>query len=185
MACVNDESRLSFSASSSGRYLSSFSILSLRRVSLGATEKKRGRRRRRKKKTPTIIEKKKKKKVVQLCNYGVPRILCADCALHVATGRFLRRSGPLLCVFVVSSNQLAPSLQQQWLDGKWENKSGERLEEQWSDSSRRKWAQKDVALRTDAAYCVRCECAPPPVATIPLSDFQHWHGCARCTVWCC
>lgn len=29
IACVNDESRLSFSASSSGRYLSSFSILTL------------------------------------------------------------------------------------------------------------------------------------------------------------
>lgn len=41
--------------------------------------KKRGER-----KPPTVIE----KEVVQLCNYGVPRILRADDALHVATGRF-------------------------------------------------------------------------------------------------
>ena len=36
------------------------------------------------KKNPTVIE----KEVVQLCNYGVPRILRADDAVHVATGRF-------------------------------------------------------------------------------------------------
>lgn len=96
MACVNDESRLSFSASSSGRYLSSFSILGLERggESVSVQHKK-------------SVEKKKpncnrKKKVVQLCNYGVPRILCADGALHVATGRLCAKTSPLLCVFVGS-----------------------------------------------------------------------------------
>ena len=41
-------------------------------------------KKRRGKKNPTVIE----KEVVQLCNYGVPRILRADDAVHVATGRF-------------------------------------------------------------------------------------------------
>lgn len=56
------------------------------------------------------------KKVFQLCNYGVPRIRCADGALHVATGRFCDG----LVLYFASlwlSNPLEPSFQQLWLTG--------------------------------------------------------------------
>lgn len=53
-------------------------------VSFGATTTTKKWKKRGERKPPTVIE----KEVVQLCNYGVPRILRADDALHVANGRF-------------------------------------------------------------------------------------------------
>lgn len=53
-------------------------------------------------KPTTIIE----KKVVQLCNYGVPRILCADRALHVAPGSFCDGGSGTLCLFPAPAGPL-------------------------------------------------------------------------------
>lgn len=81
MACVNDESRLSFSAWSSGRYLSSFSILLSFRggvridaVRQACKNSNNGR-----------------KTVVRLCNCAVQRI-------HRADGLACGYRGALLCV---------------------------------------------------------------------------------------
>ena len=70
----------------------------------------------------------KKKEVVQLCNYGAPRILRADCAEHVATGRMvgLRDTSPLLCGGAWFPDRLAPLLSAAMAEWDWENKSGER-----------------------------------------------------------
>lgn len=56
------------------------------------------------------------KKVFQLCNYGVPRIRCADGAKHVATGRFCDGLVRYFASLRLST-PLDPSFQQRWLTG--------------------------------------------------------------------
>lgn len=94
----------------------------------------------------------------------MPRILYADGALHVATGRFC--DGRLrYFASMWFPGLLVPCFQQRWLDGNGRTKAVRH----WKNSDPTQ-ADGSELRGTDAAYCVLCECAfinDNPTITFP------------------
>lgn len=141
MACVNDGSRLSFSARSSGRYLSSFSISrsQFRCNRFGEAQKKTQQLLRKKNRYSSYV-------ITEWCVSAVQTALCMWLVVRFCDGllRLLSRlrGSP--------TRRKAPLGTAGWLELR-EQKRWE-TEERRSDSSRRKWAQhKDAALTPPTA----------------------------------
>lgn len=115
------------------------------------------------------------------------RIRCADGALHVASGAFLRRAAPFALASSRLSNPPQSSSRHRWLTGT----EGTKAVRDRRTAIRLKPAEVSSAQgrSSHTAYCVPRGCAPPPgaITLIPTSDFQWlaWVCLCGCAVWSC